>query len=553
MDGLDGTAVNAWVRAARDALAVAHERIDAVNVFPVPDADTGTNVLLTFDGACRELDDVPARAGAGQVARAAAHGALLAARGNSGVIVSQYLSGLARGLPEFADARALAGALDAAARSARGAVAEPQEGTVLTVAQDVADGARLAADAGADLDALLAGVLAEAHRSLARISAQHPVLRAAHVLDAGACALLVVLDALARVVRGAGPASADDLAWLPTGRVAGEQHDDGGAYEVMLLVRGPVGPDTARPAARVAAPDVGAVLRERVGALGDSVAVVGADGWWHVHVHTDDPAAVIAACAVGAREQVVVRLVAAGHPGTSGLVVCTGSAGLAAWYAALGAVVVVHCPEAPVSGRHLERAVVDAGAGPVTVLTGGVVAPDDVPALNGLEDLRGPRALDDRQVPPAGAGAANRTRAVEVVETADELTTAVAALALAGSVPHAHAGTHASDAVARLRSAPVDRHLADTADAAAGPTWSASGPDGVVGRTLDVVDTLLRRWPDGTDRPEHVTVLHGEDLPEDVPALAAALDAALADRHPELELLVLGPAAGSGVLQVGVD
>lgn len=519
MDGLDGTAVHAWVRAAHEALAVAHERIDAVNVFPVADADTGTNVLLTFDGARQALDDVPTGSGAGQVARAAAHGALLAARGNSGVILSQYLAGLARGLPAVADADALATALGAAARSARGAVAEPQEGTVLTVAQDVADGARLAADAGAELGAVLAGVLAEAHRSLARISAQHPVLRAAHVLDAGACALLVVLDALARVVRGDGPASAEDLAWLPDGRVAGEQHDEGGAYEVMLLVRGPVGPDAATA-------DVGGALRDRMGALGDSVAVVGADDWWHVHVHTDDPAAAVAACAVGAREQVVVRLVAAGHADTSGVVVCTGSAGLAAWYATLGAVVVVRCPEVPVSGRHLERAVVDAGAGPVTMLTGGVVAPDLLPSVQHRQD-------------------------VQLVETPDELATAVAVLALAGTEPHGQGWLPAARAVDRLRSAPVDRH--GGGDAQPAPAASSGGPDGLVGRTLDVVDTLLRRWPQGADRPEHVTLLHGEDLPEDALALAARLEDALADRHPELELLVLGPAVGGDLLQVGID
>ena len=172
----------------------------------------------------------------------------------------------------------------------------------------------------------------------------HPVLRAARVLDAGACALLVVLDALARAVGDERPVHVP-LDWLPTTAAHhASVEPTGGAYEVMLLVSD----DGAGDGAAV---DTGAELRRRMGALGDSVAVVGGDGWWHVHVHTDQPTAAIAAAALGRREQVLVRLLAGAHAGGSalhdradgrerwGVVVCTAAPDLAAWYAAAGAVV----------------------------------------------------------------------------------------------------------------------------------------------------------------------------------------------------------------------
>ena len=129
---------------------------------------------------------------------------------------------------------------------------------------------------GADLATMLDSVVADARLALAGISAEHPVLRAAHVLDAGACALLVVLDALAGVLGGE-PSDGDSLAWLPEPPThPWPVEPAGGAFEVMLLVSS-VGTDLDGP------------LHAAMAALGDSVAVVGGDGTWHVHVHTDDP------------------------------------------------------------------------------------------------------------------------------------------------------------------------------------------------------------------------------------------------------------------------
>lgn len=414
----------AWVSGARTGLVGARGRIDAVNVFPVADADTGTNAWLTVEGGGRAVDELLAATspgGAGPdreelgpetVLVAFARGAMLSARGNSGVILSQWLAGFVRRARHHDDgpARVLAAALRDAARAARVALADPQEGTVLTLADEVAQAAALAADAGAPVEDVVAQAASAGHQALARISATHPVLRRAHVPDAGACALLVVVDALVGAVTRE-PAR-DPAQWLPeraaphtehrtaehrtAGHDTADETDDetgdvlvaehaagGGAFEVMLVVQAPH-------------QDLGDHLRDALAAVGDSVAVVGADGWWHAHVHTDEPVAAIDACAAGAREQVVVRRLdvvdaALGpRPDGWGLVVVTASPGLAAWYATAGAVVVVRCPEAPVSAVHVRRAVEDArdeSGHAVLVVPGGAVAADELEALLELDGV----------------------------------------------------------------------------------------------------------------------------------------------------------------------
>ncbi|KQS99833.1 DAK2 domain-containing protein [Cellulomonas sp. Leaf395] len=509
MDLLEAAAVRAWAVAARVALEVAADRIDAVNVFPVADSDTGTNVLLTVVGGADAVAVLPADAVARDVARAFGRGALLAARGNAGVIVSQYLTGFARALPARAGAPEVAHALTVAARAAREATVEPQEGTVLTLADVLAVAATTAADAGADLPTVLTEAVAEALRALGRISALHPVLRAARVLDAGACALLVVLDALARAVGDERPVHVP-LDWLPSAAAHHRSVESaGGAYEVMLLVSD----DRAGDGAVI---DTGAELRARMGGLGDSVAVVGGDGWWHVHVHTDQPAAAIAAAALGRREQVLVRLLAGAHAGGSalhgradgrerwGVVVCTAAASLATWYAASGAVVLVRCPEAPIRAGHLERAVTDTGATHVVLLPG------------------------------TGAGAQEATAVsipgvvVEVLDAADEVRAAVGSLALAGEGPTSEGCAAAQAALARL-----DVHAVDIASARA---------------VTDAVDALVR-----TPRPtaaESLTVL-GRDTSDG--ELLDALVAHLAAHHPSLEATVVGPTGHGPALVLGLD
>ncbi|KQY47550.1 DAK2 domain-containing protein [Cellulomonas sp. Root137] len=505
MDQLEAAAVREWAHAARSALDAARDRIDAVNVFPVADSDTGTNVLLTVAGGADAVGLVPVGASAQDVARAFGRGALLSARGNSGVIVSQYLTGFARALSAHAGAPEVARCLGVAGRAAREATVEPQEGTVLTLADVVSSAAATAADAGADLPTMLAEAVAEALRALGRISAVHPVLRAARVLDAGACALIVVLDALARAVSDERPVQVP-LDWLPTTAAHhASVEPTGGAFEVMLLV------SDEHPVI-----DTGAELRRRMGSVGDSVAVVGGDGWWHVHVHTDDPAAAIAGAALGRREQVLVRLLAGAHAGGSaltgradglerwGVVACTAAPGLAAWYATSGAVVLVRCPEAPVRAQHLARAVTDTGATHVALLPGTGVDPEEVAALAAPEVV------------------------IQALDATDEVRAVVGSLALAGAGPTAQGCAAARAALARL-----DVHAVEVASAR---------------DVSDAVDALVR-----APRPvpaESLTVLL-QEAPGD--GLVDGLVDHLAAHHPGVEATVVGPTGHGPALVLGLD
>ena len=175
------------------------EMINALNVYPVPDGDTGTNMSLTLESVCVELegaDDLDA------VCKAISHGSLMGARGNSGVIMSQILRGLAdtrpaaKVLPEPKTLRYGPRAFTVAAEAAYEAVQRPVEGTILTVVREVAEGASAAADNGADLVATLEAGQVQGHDALARTPEMLQVLKDAGVVDAGGQGLLLLVDAL---------------------------------------------------------------------------------------------------------------------------------------------------------------------------------------------------------------------------------------------------------------------------------------------------------------------------------------------------------------------
>ncbi|WP_158609680.1 DAK2 domain-containing protein [Cellulomonas triticagri] len=259
----DGATARAWLAGAVPALEAARERIDAVNVFPVPDGDTGTNVLLTTRGAAEALAAADPGADDAEVWAALSRGALLAARGNSGVILSRYVGGLAEAV-----GRPAVEALRHAATAAREAVHQPEDGTVLTVAAVVARAAYDADARGLDDAGVLAAAAQEARRDLAAISAGHPVLRSARVVDAGACALIVLLDALAAAL--AGEDGAVDVGWLdafaappgstdapaPTAEVApDEQTAPSGEDGSTGAAERDAGPEPIAPAPAVVVPD----------------------------------------------------------------------------------------------------------------------------------------------------------------------------------------------------------------------------------------------------------------------------------------------------------
>ncbi|WP_248958182.1 DAK2 domain-containing protein [Sphaerisporangium perillae] len=279
---LDPPAVRRWSRVCADALGRARTEIDALNVFPVPDGDTGTNLHLTMLSAADALDGLPGDADAEITWHTLAHGALIGARGNSGVIVSQALRGMAEVLKlAKGGGRDLREGLVRAAEMARSAVARPVEGTVLSV---LSAAARAVQDAPDELAEVARRAASAARTALGRTTGQLDVLARNGVVDAGAAGLTVILESLAAVITdtyvGRYDVPAPAARFVPDGPEDAAGQDAPG-YEVMYLLEA----DESAVAA----------LREELDRLGDSLVVVGGDGLWNVHVHVDDAGAAIEA------------------------------------------------------------------------------------------------------------------------------------------------------------------------------------------------------------------------------------------------------------------
>ncbi|MFE2582903.1 DAK2 domain-containing protein [Streptomyces sp. NPDC059378] len=348
----DALAVRTWCGLALQALGRAREEIDAINVYPVADGDTGTNLYLTVESAVAAVEAVflghetasaghatgaptgsgddgaagvlpvpgpPLSPSLAEAARAMAHGALIGARGNSGTIVAQLLRGMAQvfaadGEAAHTDARGLRLALRHAADSARHAVAHPVEGTVLSVASAAADAAEGAED---DCGTVARAAYEGARAALAATPGQLAVLERAGVVDAGGRGLVAVLGALVETLTGEIPAApavvpadrapADDGAPTPasvpaatgTAVATATATEDTGGDDVLCADRSEAAEDGG-PAFEVIylleADDAAvARLRDRLDALGDSLVVVGGDGLWNVHVHVDDAGAAVEA------------------------------------------------------------------------------------------------------------------------------------------------------------------------------------------------------------------------------------------------------------------
>jgi DAK2 domain fusion protein YloV len=374
LEAMDGDAVRRWCRLAADALTQTRAAIDALNVFPVPDADTGTNLQLTLLSAADAAEAVPAGAGPGDVWQAAASGALLGACGNSGVIVSQLLRGLAEVCAPAprCDGAVLARALAHAAALARAAVRRPAEGTVLTVA----DAAALAASGSREtLAAAVTAAAAGAREALARTPGQLPVLAASGVVDAGAAGLCVLLDALAAAVTGyvpdvyAVPMPAQHHATAPAIASAAAS----GGYEVTYLLDA--------PAAAVA------VLRERLDGLGDSLVIVGGGELWNVHVHVADAGAAIEeGLRAGRPRRITVTFLGAAPQAGRRVVAIAEGGGLAALLRDAGALVVRYDGGDRPTPPALFAAIRQAGAQVVVIPDGPQVAAVAAAAAARLSD-----------------------------------------------------------------------------------------------------------------------------------------------------------------------
>jgi DAK2 domain fusion protein YloV len=288
LERLDASALKQAVGVYRDALRAHQAALNRLNVYPVPDGDTGTNMALTLESVVAELDGADAMA---EVCKAVSHGSLMGARGNSGVILSQILRGLAAAFErvEAAGAPAVADGLRGAADAAYKAVMRPVEGTILTVARAAGEAA-FAYEGGALVE-LLEQAKAAAAAALARTPELLPVLKQAGVVDAGGAGFVLLLDALLHVVDGRPLPEPEPGAAGPAGVAATAagvdaiEHRAGDVgdlrYEVMFFLEAP--DDTIER------------FKDVWMSVGDSIVVVGGDGLYNCHIHTDDIGAAIEA------------------------------------------------------------------------------------------------------------------------------------------------------------------------------------------------------------------------------------------------------------------
>ena len=491
--------VQEWAERALQALGEARQEIDALNVFPVPDGDTGTNLYLTIEAALQEVAGLPG-ATVAEAAAAFARGALLGARGNSGVIMSQVLRGASEvigRLPEGEplEPEAVRHLLRRAAELSYAAVARPIEGTILTVARAAADRAEVQrGDAAAVLHAAVVG----AQEALSRTTEQLESLRRAGVVDSGGAGLVVVLRALDEAVSGVRRQTRTPWMWrsTPATEVAhpsDEQGDySGPAYEVMFLLDA----DDAHVED----------LRHRLDDLGDSLVVVGGDRLWNVHVHVNDAGAAIeAALMAGMPSRIRIT-----HLNTSGPVEITGRAvvavthgpGIADLLRNAGVHVIPMAPGVKPSTREVLDAMLQTHAQEVLVL------PSDSDARPSVE--------------AAAQEARNAGLRVAVIPSRSVVQT-LAAVAVHDAAAHFDA-----DAVSMTRAAGATRYGAVTvatkqALTMAGPCEPgdvlgiASGDIAVVGQDVaEVARVLVSKALSAGG--ELVTIVFGSDVSTDVRA-----------------------------------
>ncbi|MBU6533053.1 DAK2 domain-containing protein [Streptomyces sp. NPDC057245] len=565
----DALAVRTWCGLSLRALGRAREDIDAINVYPVADGDTGTNLYLTVESAVAAVEAVFAAhevdAGAGDadtrdadtrdaVTRdadggpsladavgAMAHGALIGARGNSGTILAQLLRGMAQVLAARSDAPHTGGpglglALRHAAESARQAVAHPVEGTVLTVASAAAD----AADGAGDHCAEVALAAYEGARAaLAATPGQLPALERAGVVDAGGHGLVTVLAALVETFTGRTP----EAGAVPHARVGhggadpaaecATADEDGPAFEVIYLLE--------------AGDAAVARLRQRLDALGDSLVVVGGDGLWNVHVHVDDAGAAVEA-GVEAGRPYRIRITHFGHGDvhTTGaerppreraqraVVAVVPGEGLADLYAGAGATTLLARPGEPPASGELVQAVRRAHAREVVLL------PNDA-------ELRHTAAAAAEQVRAEGIRAA-------LIPTRSAVQ-GIAALAV-----HEADRRFDEDVVAMTSAAGATRHAEVTV--AERRSWTTAGIcqagdvlgliDGdvaVIGPDVSrVAATVLDRMLSAGG--ELVTLVLGDEAP---PALADQLEARVREAYLAVDTAVYRGGRQGALLLVGVE
>ena len=526
---LDLAAARRWAVTARALLSEARERIDALNVFPVPDGDTGTNMFLTVDGALdlvrgqHEVAGAPLRLDQGLALLA--RGMLLSARGNSGVILSQLARGMSEAVAEAGPGvlemgpEVLTDAFERAADVAWAGVSRPVEGTILSVASGAAAGARRALAQAGTTYAVALAALEEARAALAQTPEQLPRLAQAGVVDAGGAGLVLVIEALESVLDDRPHEGLGALAdWWEQGPVDVPAHEllDGceagdGAYEVMYLVLG-------------SDPERAHHLRAQLVRVGSSVLVVGGPREWRVHVHLDDPAAAVEAGSLAGRvEQVAITSLetpvgpsrGGRHPASRplaplGVVACAPGDGIAALMAHAGAEVVHSGARRRASTGQLLGAARAVAAGTVVVLPND---PDTILAAEAAARAAADEGLDVRVLPTRAA--VQGLAAMAVCDLGGDVETTLVAMAdAAAAVAYGSLTVAANDGSTPVGECRTGQWL------------------GLVSGEIVVVDDQLARaarhvlgaLSDGASHdPEMLTVIGGHDAaPHDLdPALAA--------------------------------
>ncbi|HEX6311701.1 MAG TPA: DAK2 domain-containing protein [Acidimicrobiia bacterium] len=532
LERLDAADLRGIVVAYRDALRAHQEELNRLNVYPVPDGDTGTNMALTLESVVGELEAAEDMA---EVCRAVAHGSLMGARGNSGVILSQILRGLAdtfSGLDQ-ATAADLVAALRRGADAAYQAVLRPVEGTILTVVREAAEAAEAAqGDGAADLTGVLERAELAAHAAVARTPDLLPVLKDAGVVDAGGRGFELLLDAFLHVVTGR-PVPAPEVVATPP---AVEAHLHGEEvsslrYEVMYLLHAD---DAMIPA-----------FKETWGALGDSIVIVGGDGIWNCHVHTNDIGAAVEAGIEAGRpakirvtdlieeveEEQWVREHAAGaepggvsdpgdgtgaEPVTTAVVAVGVGTGVQRLFTSLGVHRIVAGGQSmnPSTAQILE-AVDTCPADSVIVLPNNK---NIVPVAQQVDDL-------------------SETRTVEVVPTHAVVEALAALVTYDPQAPLQANLASMHEAIDRVRTGEVTQAVRDSVAECgkiAMGDWIGITRDGiavVAGSAVEAAIELVDRLVD--DESELVTVIIGAEAR---PADRARLEEHLADAHPKVEI-----------------
>jgi len=270
----DGQGLKRLVYAALQWMEQHTAVVNSLNVFPVPDGDTGTNMYLTLQAAWEEVCDNPDSV-VSEIAHGVARGALMGARGNSGVILSQILRGIAQGLDGKEDCNAVefARALQTGSQVAYQAVIKPVEGTILTVIRESSEAAVQAATQLSDLRELMEYVVHIARDSVARTPTLLPILREAGVVDAGGQGLYIVFEGMTRYLQG--QTMVTDQALTHAVDLQGTEVEAGYGYDVQYILEG-ADLDPAQ-------------IRADIAAMGESTLVVGDTTTVKVHVHTPSP------------------------------------------------------------------------------------------------------------------------------------------------------------------------------------------------------------------------------------------------------------------------